>query len=29
LSFILKAEKLSKWYGNILGISEISIEITP
>jgi len=29
LSFILKAEKLSKWYGNILGISEISIEINP
>lgn len=29
MSFILKAEKLSKWYGNILGISEISIEITP
>lgn len=29
MSFILKAEKLSKWYGNILGISEISIEIIP
>ncbi len=28
MSIILKAEKLSKWYGNVLGISEISIEIT-
>ncbi|MCP5105480.1 MAG: ABC transporter ATP-binding protein [bacterium] len=26
---VLKAEKLSKWYGNILGISEISLEISP
>ena len=24
---ILKAEKLSKWYGNVLGLSEISLEI--
>jgi ABC-2 type transport system ATP-binding protein len=24
---VLKAEKLSKWYGNILGISDISLEI--
>lgn len=28
-NIVLKAEKLSKWYGNILGISEISLEITP
>ena len=26
---VLKAEKLSKWYGKILGISEISVEIKP
>jgi len=26
---ILKAENLSKWYGNILGISEISADISP
>jgi ABC-2 type transport system ATP-binding protein len=26
---VLKAEKLSKWYGNILGISEISVHVTP
>jgi ABC-2 type transport system ATP-binding protein len=24
---VLKAEKLSKWYGNILGISEISVDV--
>lgn len=28
-NIVLKAENLSKWYGNILGISEISLEITP
>lgn len=28
-NIVLKAESLSKWYGNILGISEISLEITP
>jgi ABC-2 type transport system ATP-binding protein len=26
---VLKSEKLSKWYGTILGISEISLDITP
>lgn len=26
---VLKAEKLSKWYGNILGISEISVHVKP
>ncbi len=26
---VVKAEKLSKWYGNILGISDISLEISP
>ncbi|MCP5050006.1 MAG: ABC transporter ATP-binding protein [bacterium] len=26
---VIKAEKLSKWYGNVLGVSEISLEITP
>jgi ABC-2 type transport system ATP-binding protein len=26
---VIKAEKLSKWYGNVLGISEISLDITP
>ena len=26
---VLNAEKLSKWYGNILGISEISVHVTP
>jgi ABC-2 type transport system ATP-binding protein len=25
---VLKTDKLSKWYGNILGISEISLELT-
>lgn len=28
-NIVLKAENLSKWYGNILGVSEISLEITP
>ncbi len=28
-NIVLKAESLSKWYGNILGISEISLEIIP
>lgn len=28
-NIVLKAESLSKWYGNILGISEISLEIAP
>ena len=28
-NIVLKAESLSKWYGNILGVSEISLEITP
>ncbi len=27
MSAVLKAEKLSKWYGNILGISDINLEI--
>jgi len=27
MSAILRAEKLSKWYGNILGISDINLEI--
>ena len=26
---VIKAENLSKWYGNVLGISEISLDITP
>jgi ABC-2 type transport system ATP-binding protein len=26
---VLRTEKLSKWYGNILGISEISLVLTP
>ena len=26
---VINAENLSKWYGNVLGISEISLEITP
>ncbi len=26
---VVKAENLSKWYGNILGISDISLEISP
>lgn len=26
---VIQAEKLSKWYGNILGISEISVEVAP
>jgi ABC-2 type transport system ATP-binding protein len=26
---VIKAEKLSKWYGNILGISDINLEIGP
>lgn len=26
---VLAADKLSKWYGNILGVSEISVQITP
>ncbi|MCI0470197.1 MAG: ABC transporter ATP-binding protein [Candidatus Aminicenantes bacterium] len=26
---VVKTEKLSKWYGNILGISDISMEISP
>ena len=29
MDIVLKAEKLSKWYGNILGISEVSAEIVP
>ncbi|MBN2399133.1 MAG: ABC transporter ATP-binding protein [Candidatus Aminicenantes bacterium] len=29
MSIVLKAEKLSKWYGNILGISDINLEIKP
>ena len=27
MSAVLKAEKLSKWYGNILGISDINLEV--
>ena len=27
MSAVLQAEKLSKWYGNILGISDINLEI--
>ena len=26
---ILKANELSKWYGNVLGISEISLDLGP
>ncbi len=26
---VIEAESLSKWYGNVLGVSEISIKITP
>lgn len=26
---VIKAENLSKWYGNVLGVSEISLDITP
>ncbi len=29
MSTVLRAEKLSKWYGNILGISDINLEIGP
>jgi ABC-2 type transport system ATP-binding protein len=29
LKSVVKAENLSKWYGNILGISDISLEISP
>jgi ABC-2 type transport system ATP-binding protein len=29
MSAVLRAEKLSKWYGNILGISDINLEIRP
>jgi ABC-2 type transport system ATP-binding protein len=29
LKVVINAENLSKWYGNVLGISEISLEITP
>jgi len=29
MSAVLRAEKLSKWYGNILGISDINLEIAP
>jgi len=29
LKSVVKAEKLSRWYGNILGISDISLEICP
>ncbi len=27
MTAVLQAEKLSKWYGNILGISDINLEI--
>ena len=29
MTAVVKAEKLSKWYGNILGISDINLEIAP
>jgi ABC-2 type transport system ATP-binding protein len=29
MTVVLRAEKLSKWYGNILGISDINLEIGP
>lgn len=29
MNIVVNADKLSKWYGNILGISEISLQITP
>jgi len=29
LKAVINAENLSRWYGNVLGISEISLEITP
>lgn len=29
MSIVVNADKLSKWYGNILGVSEISLQITP
>jgi ABC-2 type transport system ATP-binding protein len=29
LKAVIKAEKISKWYGNVLGVSEISLDITP
>jgi len=29
LKAVIKAENLSRWYGNVLGISEITLEITP
>jgi len=29
MTTVLRAEKLSKWYGNILGISDINLEISP
>jgi ABC-2 type transport system ATP-binding protein len=29
MTAIIKADKLSKWYGNILGISDINLEIKP
>jgi len=29
LKTVIKADNISKWYGNVLGISEISLDITP
>ena len=29
MSVVIKAEKLSKWYGRVLGINDISLEVTP
>jgi ABC-2 type transport system ATP-binding protein len=29
LKTVIKADNLSKWYGNVLGVSEISLDITP
>lgn len=29
MTAVIKAENLSKWYGNVLGVSEINLDITP
>ncbi|MBM3294558.1 MAG: ABC transporter ATP-binding protein [Candidatus Aminicenantes bacterium] len=29
MSLVLKAEKIGKWYGNVLGLSDVTIEIGP
>jgi len=29
MTAVIRAEKLSKWYGNVLGLSDVSLEIGP